>query len=474
MERLSEILRRSAASETGSSAGPTAISSNAEPAAPPCSTCNGAGYLACDAPFGHPDFGRLVPCECLEIARQEERIRLLRAHSNLAALGRFTFESLSVRGRSNNPANQERFTRAFEAARRFARGPEGWLVLAGPSGSGKTHLAAAIGNDRLAHAEPAIFMVVPDLLDHVRATFSPTSEVTYDNLFDSLRTTPLLILDDLGAQVTTPWSEEKLNQLINHRYSARLPTVVTLCLPLIALSERLRTRLTDGSLSQVHTLEEEELSRGGGRDDPLGSPALAEMTLQRFDRRRLELDAEKRRNLERAYQHAVDFAREPVGWLVYYGDHGCGKTHLAAAIAHERRRLGHPAKFEFVPDLLDHLRSTFRPDSGQSYDALFEEVRNSPLLVLDDLGTQSATPWVWEKLRQLFNHRYTYRLPTVITSSCPVAEMDAWIASRLTDPRFSTSWEITASDYRGGAGQKPARQDAPPPRRERSQLRSRS
>lgn len=473
MERLSDILRRSIASETSSSAAATATSSSAEQTEPLCPTCGGAGYLVCDAPFGHPDFNRLVACACLETARQEERIRLLRGHSNLEALGRFTFETLSARGRSTNLTNQERFTRAFEAARRFAREPEGWLVLAGPSGCGKTHLAAAIGNDRLSRAEPAIFMVVPDLLDHLRATFSPTSDVSYDALFDSLRTTPLLLLDDLGAQVTTPWSEEKLHQLINHRYNARLPTVVTLGVPLIALPERLRTRLTDASLSQVHTLEEEELSRGGSRDDPLASPVLAEMTLQRFDRRRLELDAEKRRNLERAYQDAVDFALEPKGWLVYYGNHGCGKTHLAAAIAHERRRLGHPAKFEFVPDLLDHLRSTFRPDSGQSYDALFEEVRNAPLLVMDDLGGQSATPWVWEKLRQLFNHRYTYRLPTVITSSCPLDEMDAWIASRLTDPSFSTAREITAPDYRGGTGRGREREEAPPRRRERPQLRSR-
>lgn len=452
----------------------TVTSSSAERATPPCPTCGGAGYLACDAPFGHPDFNRLVPCACLETARLEERIRMLRGHSNLEALGRFTFDTLSARGRSTNPANQERFTRAFEAARRYAREPEGWLVLAGPSGCGKTHLAAAIGNDRLSRAEPAIFMVVPDLLDHLRATFSPASDVTYDNLFDSLRSTPLLILDDLGAQVTTPWSEEKLHQLINHRYNARLPTVITLGVPLIALPERLRTRLTDASLSRVLLLEEEELSQGTGRDDPLGLPRLAEMTLQRFDRRLLHLSAEERRNLETAYQHAADFARNPQGWLVFLGHHSNGKTHLAAAIANERRRLGEPAKFLIVPDFLDHLRSAFSPDSGQSYDALFEEVRNTPLLILDDLGAHSPTPWVQEKLYQLINHRYNGKLPTVVTSRLSLDEMDDRLASRFDEPRFCTVAQIVAPNYEGGRSDRRRERDhAPPPRRERPPLRSR-
>jgi DNA replication protein DnaC len=49
--------------------------------------------------------------------------------------------------------------------------------------------------------------------------------------------------------------------------------------------------------------------------------------------------------------------------------------------------------FVVVPDLLDHLRAAYNPDSEVGYDRLFEQVRNAPVLVLDDLGTQSATAW---------------------------------------------------------------------------------
>src|SRR5664280_1545752 len=77
-----------------------------------------------------------------------------------------------------------------------------------------------------------------------------------------------------------------------------------------------------------------------------------------------------------------------------------------------------------------HLRATFSPSSNTSYDRRFDEIRTAPLLILDDLGTQSMTPWVREKLYQLFNYRYNAELPTVITTADTLDEMDARIRSR--------------------------------------------
>ncbi|MBV9358980.1 MAG: ATP-binding protein, partial [Chloroflexi bacterium] len=68
--------------------------------------------------------------------------------------------------------------RDAEAAWQFAEKPEGWLVLVGQVGAGKTHLAAAIKNYRDEHGEPTLFMTVPDLLDYLRASFAPSSDVT--------------------------------------------------------------------------------------------------------------------------------------------------------------------------------------------------------------------------------------------------------------------------------------------------------
>jgi len=102
-----------------------------------------------------------------------------------------------------------------------------------------------------------------------------------------------------------------------------------------------------------------------------------------------------------------------------------------------------------VPDLFDHLRSTFGPKSTVSLDYRFEEIRTAPVLILDDLGTQNVTPWVREKLYQLFNYRYDAELPTVITTVEFRDEMDARILSRMMDSRLCKICPITAPSYRG-------------------------
>ena len=104
--------------------------------------------------------------------------------------------------------------------------------------------------------------------------------------------------------------------------------------------------------------------------------------------------------------------------------------------------------FIVVPDFLDHLRSTFSPDSRVSYDQYFEAVRSAELLVLDDFGEQASTPWAREKLYQVINHRYNARLATVITTSCDAAQLDPRVASRLGDSKTSTFIAIQAPDYR--------------------------
>jgi DNA replication protein DnaC len=103
-------------------------------------------------------------------------------------------------------------------------------------------------------------MTVPDLLDYLRATYAPSSEVTYDRGFEAIRNAPVLILDDYGAHSSTPWAEEKLFQLLNYRFNARLPTVITTNQPLDrpavasgAPSQELRilSRLLDPDLCRV-------------------------------------------------------------------------------------------------------------------------------------------------------------------------------------------------------------------------------
>ena len=388
-----------------------------------------------------------VPCQCTLNSFQQERIALLRRVSGLQALNHLTFATLEPEGRSPEPGQRARYARAIAMARAFAEDPQAWLVISGASGSGKTHLAVAIAHHCIESDHQALYISTPDLLDHLRAAFAPHSDVGYDELFEHVRSVPLLVLDDLGVHSTTPWAQEKLFQVLNQRFLVRLPTVVVCAVPFESLEDRFRTRLTDQTLVAACVLEGGQSalpSAFGGLD----LEHLRQMRFDTFDARGLGLTPEERDNLHRVVRMAKDYAERPEGWLVLRGTNGCGKTHLAVAIAHAFMARGEAAVFAFVPDLFDHLRSAFNPDSRLQYDLLFERVRTAPFLVLDDLDTRAATPWAQEKLYQLLNYRYNAHLPTVITTALPFDALEGRLVSRLLDRRLSVPLEILAPDYR--------------------------
>ena len=413
-----------------------------------CPICGGFGFVRRTLPLGHPQFGRAVPCDCaLQESAEERAARLLR-YSNLGSLRRMTFAALMPRGRSADPLHQERFALALAAAQRYAEEPQGWLTLLGRSGAGKTHLAAAIANRRIELGHPVLFIVGPDLLDYLRSSYRPDAEEPYDNLFEQVRNAPLLVLDDLGAQSATAWANEKLYQIVNHRYNAQLPTVVTSALTLDELDERRLTRLADISLGQLYVLEE-TAPRGAQVAGALGLPLVRDMTFVSFNPAGMGAAPEAARSLGRALQIARAYAERPEGWLVLLGQTGVGKTHLAAAIAHRWQELGRAVEFVVVPDLLDRVRALMSDDGDAEQYRLLEQVRACPYLVLDDLGVHSATRWAQEKLFQILNYRYNAKLSTVITVGRPLEELpEAWV-SRMYDDKVSLMFQIEAPDYRG-------------------------
>lgn len=383
---------------------------------------------------------------------QQVRQRLFEL-SQLNELSHLTFENFDPRGRGFLwPEQATSLEVAYKTARHFAQALNGWLLLLGEYGCGKTHLAAAIANFAVDLGVPTLFITVPDLLDALRFTYQDP-QATFEGRFNDIRQAPLLIMDDFGTQNATSWAQEKLFQIINYRYINRLPMVVTTNLPLESIEERIQSRLEDPELvTTVRILAPDYRNPAGD----MGHHKLSSLELHRecifasFDLRKNEgLSAAELLSLEKAFDAAREYAEDPQGWLVYIGEHSTGKTHLAAAIAHFFADTREPPQFHVVPELLDHLRATFNPASTITLDRRFEDVRMAPLLILDDLGTQSTTPWVREKLYQLFNYRYVAKLPTVITSSSSLEDIDDRLRSRMLDKRLCTIYHINVPPYRG-------------------------
>ncbi len=467
MHPIDETLKKIAGA-TSKANSPT--SSNTEPERQPssllgdpdCPICGGVGFVRQDLPVSHPDFGKLQVCVCRQQSLVQSTQQRLFRLSNLDSFSQMTFESFKPDGRVGMGKSQVGSLKfALQQSQHFAQNLQGWLLLVGGYGCGKTHLAAAVANFAVNLGVPTLFLTVPDLLDWLRFSYD-SPEATFEQRFDEIRNMALLVLDDLGTQNATPWAQEKLYQIINHRYVARLPTVVTTNLDLDEIDGRIRSRLKDPELVMPANITAPDFRMPTADSS---HPALSSLQLHsgrsfgNFSLRDSEkLPVEEQKSLEKAFRSAQQFAERPRGWIVFMGTYGIGKTHLAASIGNYRHALGKSPMFVVVPDLLDHLRSTFSPTSSVSYDSLFEEVRTCRLLILDDLGTQSATPWAKEKLYQIFNYRYVAELPTVITTSMQVEELDPRIRSRMLDKRLCDIIFIDVPSFRAmPAVEKPKR-----------------
>lgn len=426
-----------------------------------CPICKGIGFIRKDHPLGHPDFGKIQICSCREVELSTQVHERLFSLSNLDALQHLKFENFNPRGRVGSlPSDADSIELANNQARMFASNLNGWLLLQGGYGCGKTHLAAAIANFAVGMGVPTLFITVPDLLDALRRSYTdPTT--SYEVRFEEIRRAPLLVMDDFGTQNATEWAREKLFQIINYRYINHLATVITTNLPLAEIDDRIRSRLIDPELVTRVNITAPDY-RNPSAD--YGQHAISihinspELTFETFSLRKDEgLSKNKIASLERAYRATQEFANNPKGWLVLTGTYGCGKTHLAMAIANHISLHSSAPTAISIPRMLMYLRATFNTRISDTLERRFEEIISAQVLILDDFGTQSMTPWVYEQLFQIFDERYRRKLPTVITSNQEIEDMDRRLVSRMKDSRLCKILKIEVHSFFDDESDKPVR-----------------
>lgn len=431
---------------------------------PVCPQCSGMGFVVPDVPPKHPRFGKSMPCIC-KMDKMRQKNDIFGTYlSQLSALQHQTFDTFIPEGLGFSIRIASSLRKAYDRARAFAEQPNGWLLLTGTYGCGKTHLAAAIANHTIKLGKPVLFVTVPDLLDHLRSTYRPGSHITYDKLFDQVRNTPLLILDDLGAHNHSDWAQEKLFQVINHRYNTRLPMVITTNQEMDTIEIRIRSRLGDMSVVDTIPISAPDFRRGGVNQDEATLSSLStrsHMTFDTFDIRERELSPQILKNLHTAYSLAREFAQAPEGWLVFHSDKVNGKTHLAAAIANEisRRREEDLVIFATASDILGLLRETFDSTVSERLHKRLQLLKTASVLIVDDLGGENETGWTKENLSQLLYYRYDAKLPTVITTSKNFKERDPRLYARFMNEEICVYFSIFASSY-VGKKHKPSNGDA--------------
>ncbi len=150
-----------------------------------------------------------------------------------------------------------------------------FITFVAEVGRGKTHLAIAIGWQWLVQGRGTVkYWQVGELLDAMRSEYDNPPKNDYGiplpGQFDKCKGATLLILDDIGAEQSTPWAREKLDILINHRWLEQKLTVFTTNMKPSQLQPRLRSRIKEGVVVTLEGIDYREFianSRKERKDD---------------------------------------------------------------------------------------------------------------------------------------------------------------------------------------------------------------
>lgn len=142
-----------------------------------------------------------------------------------------------------------------------------------------------------------------------------------------------------------------------------------------------------------------------------------------------------------AYSTVTEWINEPKSTGLYlFGGTGTGKTLLTTKIILESSEQSKQIISE--SDLYENLKpNLYDEDSQENIDDFVRSVRNTRLLVIDDIGTCKKSEWKMEMLYSVISKRIDWGLPTFFTSNCTPTELydkiDGKIVSRifeLTNP----------------------------------------
>lgn len=97
------------------------------------------------------------------------------------------------------------------------------LLFSGVPGTGKTFFAACIANALIDKGVPAMIATIPSLVTAISANH----EAKKPEILDQIKSVELLVLDDVGTERNTSYMAERMFEIVDARYRAGKPLIVT-------------------------------------------------------------------------------------------------------------------------------------------------------------------------------------------------------------------------------------------------------
>ena len=206
-----------------------------------CSLCNDSGYVGTE------------PCSCY---LRRLRLKMLE-HSGLGKLAESqSFENYSVEYYPADARANALFAldtlKGF--SERFGRDSNENFLLIGPTGLGKTHLSTSVAKKVIERGYDVVYTTVIRMFeDFEKKRFSGNGN-EFLHLTDRYFDAALLIIDDLGTEMSTQFTLTAFYDLINTRLNDGKCTIINTNLGVDALRSRYDDRITSRILGNFNPL----------------------------------------------------------------------------------------------------------------------------------------------------------------------------------------------------------------------------
>lgn len=208
-----------------------------------CPLCSDSGYVG------------IKMCDCMKKA-----LTLAGFESSGIAnlLEDQTFESFSLDYYRDKPEIHRTMSGIFGFAKEYAESFDparsGNLLLMGGTGLGKTHLSSAIARRVIEEGFDVFYVTAINMVSDFEAEQFGSHRGVKGEFTDKYFECDLLILDDLGTELTNQFTVSCLYNVLNMRINRRLPTVISTNLMQNELMQKYSERITSRLLGEFRIL----------------------------------------------------------------------------------------------------------------------------------------------------------------------------------------------------------------------------
>lgn len=208
-----------------------------------CDKCSDTGYVG------------IKMCDCMKRAL---RFASYESSGIAKLMKKQTFETFSLNYYRSNPEQYETMKQIFENLRNYANSfspsTSDSIMLIGNTGLGKTHLSSAIAKTVIDKGFDVLYVTAVDMIsDFERERFGNGYSETEIKDVGRYFGCELLIIDDVGTEVSNQFTVSTLYNVINSRLIKELPTIISTNLGVDDFRKRYWDRITSRILGEYRT-----------------------------------------------------------------------------------------------------------------------------------------------------------------------------------------------------------------------------